>query len=94
MPAATADQPAPVRGHATTSNAAEVGGTRAAATMGAAPGPRGEPKTTEKKRFNGSGGSAVVSNEGIVALTLTPVTALRTGKKHSAPSSDPITIAH
>jgi hypothetical protein len=61
----------------------------------AAPAPsRVEPKTPENKWFNGSGGRAAVLNKGMVALTLTPVTALRTGKKHSAPCGDPTTTNH
>jgi hypothetical protein len=63
--------------------------------MGAAPAQsQVEPKTAENKWFNGSGGRAAVLNKGMVALTLTPVTALRTGKKHSAPSGGPITTYH
>lgn len=72
---------------------AEVGAVRTDATIGAAPA-QGEPETLDNKRFNGSADSAVVLNRGIAALTLTPDTALRTGKTHSAPSSDLITTTH
>jgi hypothetical protein len=76
-----------------TSAPAEVGAPRTNATIGTALA-QDEPETLENKRFNGSGGRAAVLNKGMVALTLTPVTALRTGKKHSAPSGGPITTYH
>jgi hypothetical protein len=93
MLATTADQPAPRGGHALTSAPAEVGARHTNATIGTALA-QDEPETLENKRFNGSRDSAAVLSEGIAALTLTPDTALRSGKRHSAPSGNPITTTH
>jgi hypothetical protein len=93
MSSTTADQPAPRCGHALKSAPGEVAARHTNATIGTALA-QGEPETLENKRFNGSRDSAAVLGEGIAALTLTPDMALRTGKRHSAPSGDPITTTH